>query len=359
MARDERKPVPVVRCCGNEKEVPMSVASPEYFTKEHIETHKFDAPASLAEQAIHCLECVTELAWAQLQFQFKGGNSILIILQNPKRFSIDVDIATNESPEAIEMVLDRIVKECGVFTKWTKRQHKTKPWIPLASYYLFYQSHYSTPENAFIMLDCQLTKSPYATQTVPVQCGGLYKTIVKTDVPLAASLIGDKLLTLGPATLGIPLGKGKEAQRIKHVFDVSLLLATLPSLDAIREGFTACVEHENALQKKSIDARDILADTLLFCKSVLSAKTLPATTNGQNPLLDETIKGLPEFAGHLFSRKYSWNDLRCDIGRVALCITAVCNLDVSDGYFVKTFKAAADDPDKYWNSAMEWLKKSE
>jgi hypothetical protein len=337
----------------------MPVASSEYFAKGHIEAHTFDAPAPLAEQAIHCLECVAELAWAQLPFQFKGGNSLLIILQHPRRFSIDVDIATNETPQAIELVLDKIVRECGVFTQWTKRQHKTKPWIPIASYYLHYRSHFTGSDDAFIMLDCQLTRSPYATQTIPICCGGLFKTIVKTEVPTAASLIGDKLLTLGPATLGIPIGKGKEAQRIKHVFDISLVLGTLPSLDAIREAFTACVNHENKLQKKSIEARDLLADTLLFCKAVVSAESMPASTNGQNPVLDETIKGLPDFAQHLFSRQYSWSDLRRDIARVALCMTAVCNLDVSDGYFIKTFKAASDDPKKYWTSAMEWLKKGE
>lgn len=337
----------------------MSVASAEFFKKEHIEAHKFDAPASLAEQAIHCLECVAELSWAQLDYQFKGGNSLLLILQNPRRFSIDVDIATNETPEAIELVLDKIVKDCGVFVRWTKRQHKTKPWIPLASYYLFYQSHFKSSEESYIMLDCQLSKSPYATQTIPIGCGELYKTIVKAEVPTAASLIGDKLLTLGPATLGIPTGKGKDAQRIKHVFDVSILLSTLPSLDAIRKAFTACVIHENKLQNKSIEPRDLLADTLLFCKSVISSETMPAPTNGQVPVLDETIKGLPDFAGHLFSKQYSWGDLRRDIGRVALCMAAVCNLDVSDGYFIKTFKAAADDPKKYWTSAVAWLKKGE
>jgi hypothetical protein len=341
------------------KGVLMPVASTDYFKKDHVEAHKFDAPAPLAEQAIHCLECVAELAWAQLEYQFKGGNSLLIILQHPRRFSIDVDIATNESQEAIERVLDKIVKDCGVFVRWTKRQHKTKPWIPLASYYLFYQSQFQSPGESFIMLDCQLSRSPYATQTIPIACGELYKTIVKAEVPTAASLIGDKLLTLGPSTLGIPTGKGKEAQRIKHVFDVSILLSTLPSLDGIREAFTACISHENKLQNKSVEARDLLADTLLFCKSVVSSKTMPVPTNGLNAVLDETIKGLPEFAGHLFSKQYSWADLRRDSARVALCLTAVCNLDVSDGYFVKTFKAAADDPDKYWSNAVAWLKKGE
>ena len=337
----------------------MSVAAAEYFKKEHIESHAFDATATLAEQAIHCLECVAELVCARLPFQFKGGNSLLVILQNPRRFSIDVDIATNETPEAIERVLDKMVGEYGVFVRWTKRQHKTKPWIPLASYYLFYQSHFLPADTSFIMLDCQLARSPYATQTIPIGCGGLYKTIVKTEVPTAASLVGDKLLTLGPSTLGIPTGKGKGAQRIKHVFDVSLLLSTLPSLDAIRMAFTACVNHENELQKKTAEVRDVLADTLLFCKSVIDVESIPVLANGTNPVLDETVDCLPEFASHLFSKRFSWSDLRRDIGRVALCMTAVCNIDVSDGYFIKTLKAAEDDPKKYWASAMDWLEKRE
>ena len=157
----------------------MPVASPALFTKEHIESHAFAASHALAEQAIHCLELVAELSWANLSFQFKGGNSLLVILQDPKRFSIDVDIATDETVSRIEEVLDTIVKECGVFAKWTKRQHKTKPWIALSSYYLFYKSHYVKEEDAFVMLDAQLTRSPYATKDMPIVCGKLFSTVVK------------------------------------------------------------------------------------------------------------------------------------------------------------------------------------
>ncbi len=334
----------------------MPVAPDSYFTKEHIQAHKFDAPVSLAEQAIHCLELVAELSWAYFPFQFKGGNSLLLILQDPKRFSIDVDIATDESPEEIERVLDKIVLECGVFGKWTKRQHKTKPFIPLASYYLFYKSKFTGSDDAFIMLDCQLTKSPYKTQNIPIVCGTIYKTIVKTDVPTPSSLIGDKLLTLGPTTLGIPLGKGKEAQRIKHIFDIARLCETLPSISDVRESLTACIIHENTLQKKEIDAKDILADTLLFCKSVIMNSGTASADNDQMSALNETIKGLPQFADHLFSKNYVWSDLQRDIGRVGLCLTAACNITVSDGTFVKTYKAGNDDPLKYWNSTVAWLK---
>jgi len=62
-----------------------------FHEKKHRE-NKFDASEALAEQAVHCLELVAELVQEGLKFQFKGGNSLLLILEKPRRFSIDVDI---------------------------------------------------------------------------------------------------------------------------------------------------------------------------------------------------------------------------------------------------------------------------
>jgi hypothetical protein len=332
----------------------MSVASPGLFTKEHIESHTFAASPALAETAIHCLELVAELSWAGLSFQFKGGNSLLILLPAPKRFSIDVDIATNETVGRIEGALDTIVGECGVFSSWAKRQHKTKPWLPLSSYYLFFTSHYAGQADSFVMLDAQLTRSPYATKDVPIVCGDLFKTDVKAEVPLVASLIGDKLLTLGPQTLGIPLGKGKEAQRLKHVFDISLLLDAHPPLSGIRESFTACVNHENRLQEKAITGPQVLADTLSFCKSVVAVAELPEVSDAMRPVLVENVKGLPDFAVHLFEKGYSWTRLRRDMARVALCIAAVCNAKVSNEEFAQALNAGSNDANLIWDKLTGW-----
>lgn len=335
----------------------MSIASPALFTKEHIESHAFAAPLALAEQAVHCLELVAELAWANLSFQFKGGNSLLVILQDPRRFSIDVDIATDEPVSRIEEVLDKITAECGVFSKWTKRQHKTKPWIALSSYYLFYKSHYVKEDEAFVMLDAQLTRSPYATKDMPVACGALFTSVIRAEMPLPSSLIGDKLLTLGPGTLGIPVGKGKEAQRLKHVFDVSLLLGAGPQLSGIRESFFACVKHENRLQQKTITAEQLLEDTLMFCRSIVEYHGAHEAQKNMPPVCAENVKGLPEFAAHLFTKGYSWEDLRRDAARVGLCIAAVCNNGVDDAAFAEALKKCGDDAKKCWQAAAAWVKK--
>ena len=310
--------------------------STDFFSRQHIGSSKLNASAILAEQAIHCLELVSELAESGLSFQFKGGNSLLMLLENPKRFSIDVDIATDQSREEIEYALDKIIRH-NRFYRWEKRQHKTKPWIPISSYYLFYRSVYEQADDSSIMLDVQLRRSPYKTEFKPVVCGLLYKNPVLAEVPLPSSIIGDKLLTLGPFTLGIPLGKGKEAQRLKHVFDISRLMNTFPLLSQIRDSFFACIQQENNIQQTTITADAIIKDTLNFSWSVMDYDSKPQ----DEPIsltLKENARGLEPFSAHLFDFGYSWSDLQTDMSKVALCISAMDCTDITNDQFVQALK---------------------
>jgi len=333
----------------------MPVADKKYFSRENISISKFDAPDALAEQAVHCLELVAELVQAGLSFQFKGGNSLLLVLDTPQRFSIDVDIATDEPRERIEQCLETAVADDGVFSKWTKRQHKTKPWLPLSSYYCFFNSHFVGPDDAFIMLDAQMTRSPYDTQFAPISCGGLFETDCIAEIPFPSSIIGDKLLTLGPRTLGIPVGKGKDAQRLKHVFDVSLLLSTIPKLTEIRKSLFACIGHENKIQEKSITIPQLLADTVAYCGSVREFESKPKPDNAMDRALIENISGLAPFAGHLFSKEYDWKALKKDMARAAFVMTAACIERITDTEFGGMLKQNADDPEYYWKKTGEWL----
>ncbi|MBN1128354.1 MAG: nucleotidyl transferase AbiEii/AbiGii toxin family protein [Chitinispirillaceae bacterium] len=296
--------------------------NPLYFTRAHIEANRFNAPATLAEEAVHCLELVAELVEAGLEYQFKGGNSLLLILPEPKRFSIDVDIATDAPRERIEACLDEIITRFGIFTRWEKRQHKTKPLLPIASYYLFFRPSIRQEAEASIMLDVQLRRTPYRTERKPVVCGRLYKCETMVDLPLPSSIIGDKLLTLGPTTLGIPVGKGKEAQRLKHVFDVARLSETDPPPAEVRESFLACLKHENEIQDRGRNVGEIVADTLAFCRSVDPYDAMPHD-EGLTPIMSENVRGLPLFAGHLFDAGYGWRELKRDMSLVAECVAAV------------------------------------
>jgi len=346
----------------------MPAADKKFFTKKHIENNRFNASSVLAEQAIHCLELVAELAEIGLSFQFKGGNSLLLILGEPKRFSIDVDVASDRPSEEIEAALNRVVSEYGVFARWERRQHKTKPWLPMTSYYLYYNSVIDPQPDTNIMFDVQMRRGAYRTELKPVCCGEVYKSDAKVELPLPSSIISDKLLTLGPRTLGIPLGRGKGAQRLKHVYDVSRLSATLPDVALVRESFEQCLQQENGLQETAYNVMDIVKDTLKFLFTTALCDVPPESPD--DPSLEESVSGLEPFAGHLFEADYGWQNLRRDMARAAACITAACNKNVTNKAFHKFLEATEAPhgfegtlgigsplPAYFWETVYEWWNK--
>jgi len=349
----------------------MIIGKKEFFTRENIEKNRHHTSPVLTEQVAHCLELVSFLSYEGLDYMFKGGNSLLILLDRPERFSIDVDIATGETKEKIEEVLENIVNKSDLFIRWTKRPHKTKPWLPMTSYYIYYNSLFTEPEETSIMLDAQLKMSPYKKVRKSVSCGEFYYTDQTVLLPSVSSLTGDKLLTLGPATLGIPLNKGKEAQRLKHSFDVSLLASKDLNIDDMRESVRLCMEQENAIQESSFDLKDVYYDTIKYCGSVVNYEEEPAL-EGLEPYLYEIVKGRKPFEEHILAPSYDWKTLQRDLARSALCLTAVFCPEVtskdltetlaykkeSGKVFRKGFKTLSEsNPEAchYWTKIIEWL----
>ena len=52
-----------------------------------------------------------------LNFIFKGGTSLVLLLDEIKRFSVDVDIITEEDKEMVETVLNKIIENQDLFKK--------------------------------------------------------------------------------------------------------------------------------------------------------------------------------------------------------------------------------------------------
>lgn len=301
----------------------MPIGKPELFTKAHIERVKRDTSPVLAEQVVHCLELVAQLVDVGLPFMFKGGNSLLVLLEDPKRFSIDIDIASDEPRDDIDAAVAKIVARSGVFTRYTKRQHLTKPWLPMMSFNLHYNSHFTEPSETFIMLDVQLKLSGYPKMKVPVRCRDIYTSPVEVLVPTVGSLVGDKLLTLGPATLGIPLGKKKEAQRLKHVFDVATLSAKNPEMSSMRGAIDYCMRQENELQRTKWTLDEVLADTLDLL-SCVAGHVLEPAPGGLADRAAEVVAGRVPFAEHLLERSYPWERLQTDLAKDAFTFAALC-----------------------------------
>lgn len=291
----------------------MLAGSEKYFTSENFRNSSGFSTPELAELAVHCLELVSQLSRIQIPFRFKGGNSLLLLLKEPGRFSIDVDIATAVPREKLTAAVEQITEECPAFTRCEIRPHKTKPWLPMISYKIYFNSRLGVEQEPFVMLDAVLEPSPYPGMRVPVRCMDLYSSDYDTEVSTVDSLIADKLLTLGPSTLGIPVGKNKEAQRLKHIFDVARLLHEQWSLDPVLSALEAGINQENTIQKSSWEIGAVAEDTLMLLEQPARFPERPgAEHSADNLYLAEIMAGFDGFRTHLFGTAYDWHALQED-----------------------------------------------
>jgi hypothetical protein len=300
----------------------MILGNKACFTRDHLDAQKGVAPGPLCELVVYSLELVSQLANKGLEFRFKGGNSQLILLEEPQRFSIDADIVTTVPKEELIALVESIAEDCELFSRCEVRQHKTKPWLPMVSFKLFFKSVYGdddgAPEDPNVMLDAVLEPAPYPGLRKRIRCGDLYVADQTVELPTISGLIADKLLCLGPATLGIPMGKGKEAQRLKHVFDVAFLSRHPHDIDLVLEAIAPCMAQENRIQKSEWTLEQVVSDTLEFVNAVEAHATKPSDESLEpGTYLDEIARGFDGFRTHLFREEYTWERLREDCSVIA------------------------------------------
>jgi len=88
----------------------------------------------LIEKVIYALIFLEQLQLNDLNFIFKGGTALLLATKIPKRFSIDIDIITEQSPKEIETILEKITKDC-IFTHWEDdNNRKHTPDAPIGHF---------------------------------------------------------------------------------------------------------------------------------------------------------------------------------------------------------------------------------
>ena len=157
----------------------------------------------LVEKMIHALSLVQHLKVQGLDFIFKGGTSLILLLDKANRFSIDVDIITQADRTQIEALLDKVIDHSH-FTGWQLDAPRSyQPGVPKAHYKLEYPSHFSKVGN-YILLDILFEDYHYPeVHDRPVQTHWIEtETTVLVKLPTIESITGDKLTAFAPNTTG-------------------------------------------------------------------------------------------------------------------------------------------------------------
>jgi hypothetical protein len=252
----------------------------------------------LVEKMIHALSLVEQLAMHGLNFVFKGGTSLVLLLEDAGRFSIDIDIITQASRKEIEDILQKLCDQ-KPFKRFELSEHRSyKKGIPKAHYSLFYYSALNIKED-HILLDIlyeehsypELLELPVKTQWLATEG---QDTLVK--VPSPESIAGDKLTAFAPTTTGILYGKGKEVEIIKQLHDVDKLYHQIKDLGVVAKAFNLMVEKEIKYRGNQCSREGVFTD--IVETAAMIAKREKNTEEPHKSYFKEIKLGLLQFKSY-------------------------------------------------------------
>lgn len=221
----------------------------------------------LIEKVIYALSLLEQLQLNDLNFVFKGGTALLLMTSVPKRFSIDIDIITEENIADVERVLNKII-EAGKFLRWTDNNERTHSAdAPLGHYKLFYESVVDEREEP-ILLDLLFAPNPYAkTQKIPIKHDWLVtsENDIVIEIPTFDAILGDKLTAFAPNTIGILFSKNRPVEIIKQLYDIAFLFDRTSDIKIVKDTFNKIAKEEIKYRNLSITTKEVLEDTWNTC----------------------------------------------------------------------------------------------
>lgn len=294
----------------------------ECFNKEWIDSIRKDFPKidpSILEKTIYAFHLLSLLVEEGIEFVFKGGTSLLLLLPEPRRLSIDIDILTTISKAELETKLSEIVND-PQFTEWAE-DPRTETKVPKKHYKLFFNSILNPKDKSYVLLDVLFQENPYPKTIAKNIESRFITTSSKTgiQIPTVNSILGDKLTAFAANTIGVALKADKEMQLVKQLFDVSELFNYADDIKEIEKSFNQFVEIESSYRDKSFAKEEVIKD--LFDLSFLISQ-INVKGGVQNTVTAELISGMQQMRSHLISGVFNLEQLKIAAAKTACIVTA-------------------------------------
>ncbi|MFZ2285253.1 MAG: nucleotidyl transferase AbiEii/AbiGii toxin family protein [Lutibacter sp.] len=221
----------------------------------------------LIEKVIWALTLLEQLKINGLNFTFKGGTALLLATEKPKRFSIDIDIITENTEREITAVLQKI-KDDKIFLDWEDdNDRKHTPDAPIGHFKAYYKSVVDGNIEP-ILLDLLYTPNPYPeVLELPIKHNWISTSgeDIIISMPSFDAILGDKLTAFAPKTTGILYSKGRPVEIIKQLYDIAFLFDNISDLTIVKNSFNKVVQEEIRFRKLEITASEVLNDTWQAC----------------------------------------------------------------------------------------------
>jgi len=295
-----------------------------------IQTHCFDRiwiaakqaelrlrDPGLLEKCIHALQLLGLLADSGIPFVFKGGTSMVLLLERLRRLSIDIDIVS-ESPEAVDLAFLRRLAQDSRFVL-VDEDDRGDHRLPRRRHFKFFYNSVCSSKDSYVMLDVLQERNLYpVTRRTPIRASFI-ETVRELEIslPTVDALLADKLTAFAPNTVGVKLTAESNMQVIKQVVDVGELFERAADLPQIRQTYVAIFKAENDYRGGTFTMNQALDDTIgtsLHISEIRLRPQDPTTT-----LIDAARKRLEN---HLIGPALDMDNLKVAAARAA-CLAAL------------------------------------
>lgn len=274
--------------------------SKDTYTIEYVNSlrEKYKKDPALLERVLFAFGLLEAIARVGMPFTFKGGTSLMLILEKPLRLSTDIDILVEPDTD-----VDRYIAEAAQifpFKSYEEDRRIGKNNIEKRHFKFVYDSPLRN-DDFYILLDIVFAESPYiSTQKCEIKNDLLLTdgSPVMVTVPSPESILGDKLTAFAPHTTGVPFGIDKELEIIKQLFDTATLSAHINDFQSLISTYDRAVADEIGYRDISINRDDVLKDTIKSCICIIGKGIYDPD---EFPLF---IKGIHSIGGHIMSVKY-------------------------------------------------------
>jgi len=299
----------------------------ESFTKKWIQSKHLEVSHTdpgLIEKIIYALSLLEQLKLSGMDFIFKGGTSLILLMPQPRRLSIDIDIILNKEDKNLEVFFENVVN-MGVFISFEKMKRESQQQVPKAHYCFYFNSVINFDKPQKILLDILFEENCYIeTKEIPIK-SPLLKTDgieVNVTVPTIDCILGDKLTAFAPNTIGVPYEKkgiGRELEVAKQLYDVSNLFDVFSDLKIVKDTY-------NKIALKEFDYRNMKQSTLFSLDDTFKA-SLSIVSKGTIEKEDyqKLVRGIKKLGAYIFISPFNPEVAIINASKVAYLAMAVKN----------------------------------
>jgi hypothetical protein len=278
---------------------------------------KYSSDPGLIERVLYAFGLLEAIKKVDMPFCFKGGTSLMLILDHPMRMSTDIDILVEPGTE-VDVYIEKASK-IFPFINMNEDSRTGKDGLIKRHFKFTYFSPMRSTE-FYILLDIVFTHIPYAKT--------IYKEIkneflltsgenLLVEIPTADCILGDKLTAFAPHTTGVRLGKGKELEIAKQLYDTATLIDYISDYDLFANTYHKAVAEEINFCGENWSEKYVLQDTVKACTNIISRGKLNKDD------YTEYLKGMKSLKNHVLSSGYNadvatWN--ACKVLYLASCL---------------------------------------